>query len=124
MRRAIDATPGLPLKLREQAVAMERSLEEIDRAVNGDRVMRSHQEAEPASIAEHVQAAAGPVRMTTGKPTRTAAEQYQIASDLLAAEIPKLRKLLETDIKAVEKQLDAAGAPATPGRLPDWKGGR
>ena len=54
----------------------------------------------------------------------TAQEQYQIASDILAAEIPKLRKLVEQDIKALEKQLDAAGAPPTPGRLPDWKGGR
>ena len=35
-------------------------------------------------------------------------EQYQIASDGLAVEIPKLRKLMETDIKALEKQLDAA----------------
>ena len=48
-------------------------------------------------------------------------EQYQIASDGLAAEIPKLRKLVEVDIRALEKQLDAAGAPPTPGRLPDWK---
>ena len=39
-------------------------------------------------------------------------EQYQIASDELAVEIPKLRKLFETDIKALEKQLDAAGAPS------------
>jgi photosystem II stability/assembly factor-like uncharacterized protein len=124
IRRAIDATPSLPLKLREQAGAMERSLEEIDMALNGDRIMRSHQEGVPASIAEHVQGAASPVRTTTGHPTKTAAEQYQIASDALAVEIPKLRKLLETDIKALEKQLDAAGAPATPGRLPDWKGGR
>ncbi len=124
LRRAIDATPALPLRLREQTVAMERSLNEIDRAVNGDRVMRAHQEGVPASIAEHAQAAASPVRATTGKPTKTALEQYQIASDLLAAEVPKLRKLLEMDLKAVEKQLDAAGAPATPGRLPDWKGGQ
>ena len=37
------------------------------------------------------------------------------------AEIPKLRRLVETDIRALEKQLDAAGAPPTPGRLPEWK---
>ena len=92
--------------------------------LNGDRVIASHNEGVPASIAEHVQAAGSPVRTTTGKPTKTAQEQYQIASDLLAAEIPKLRKLVETDIKALEKQLDAAGAPPTPGRLPDWKPGR
>jgi hypothetical protein len=124
IRRAIDGTPSLPLKLREQTVSLERALEEINRVLNGDRVIASHNEGVPASIAEHVQAAGSPVRTTTGKPTKTAQEQYQIASDLLAAEIPKLRKLVETDIKALEKQLDAAGAPPTPGRLPDWKGGR
>ena len=51
-------------------------------------------------------------------------EQYQLVSDQLALEIPKLRKLIETDIRNLEKQLDSAGAPPTPGRLPDWKGGK
>jgi hypothetical protein len=121
IRRAIDATPSLPLKLREQAIALEKGLGEVDRALNGDRVMEARNEGVPESIAGHVQAAASPGRGTTGRPTKTAQEQYQIASEMLAAEIPKVRKLLETDIKALEKQLDAAGAPPTPGRLPDWK---
>ena len=121
IRRAIDATPSLSLKLREDCIRLERQLNEINMALNGDRVWRATNEGVPASISEHVQSAAGPTRGTTGRPTRTAMEQYQIASDLLAAEIPKVRKLVETDIKALEKQLDAAGAPPTPGRLPDWK---
>ena len=121
IRRAIDATPSLPLKLREDCVRLERQLEEINIALNGDRVWRATNEGVPASISEHVQAAAAPARATTGRPTKTATEQYQIASDLLASEIPKVRKLFETDIRALEKQLDAAGAPPTPGRLPDWK---
>jgi hypothetical protein len=29
--------------------------------------------------------------------------------------------LIESDIRGLEKQLDAAGAPPTRGRLPDWK---
>jgi hypothetical protein len=90
-------------------------------ALNGDRVWRATNEGVPSSISDHVNAAASPTRGTTGRPTKTAIEQYQIASDLLGAEIPKLRKLVETDMKALEKQLDAAGAPPTPGRLPDWK---
>src|SRR5262249_9964305 len=113
--------PSLSPKLHEQTLGLERTLAEINRALTGDNVMRAHNEGVPASIAEHVQAAGSPVRTTTGRPTKTAAEQYQVASDELAAEIPKLRKLLETDIRALEKQLDAAGAPPTPGRLPDWK---
>jgi hypothetical protein len=83
--------------------------------------MRARQEATPESIAERVQSAAGTLRQTTGHPTKTAMENYQIASDELALEIPKLRRLIETDIHGLEKQLDAAGAPPTPGRLPDWK---
>ncbi len=120
IRRAVDATPSLPAKVYEQTLALERNLDDIDRALSGDRVMRQHQEGVPASIADHIQAAASPLRSTTGRPTKTALEQYQIGSDELATIIPKLRKLLETDIKALDKQLDAAGAPPTPGRLPDW----
>jgi photosystem II stability/assembly factor-like uncharacterized protein len=122
IRRAIDATPSLPTRLREESLKLEKNLNDINTALSGDRIMRAHNEGVPASISDHMQAAAGPTRGTTGRPTKTAMEQYQIASDELAAEIPKLRKLIETDIKALEKQLDAAGAPPTPGRLPDWKG--
>jgi hypothetical protein len=121
IRRAIDATPALPTKLREETLRLEHQLDQINLNLNGDRVWRATGEAVSASISDHVQSAAGPTRGTTGRPTKTALEQYQIASDGLATEIPKLRKLLETDIKALEKQLDAAGAPPTPGRLPDWK---
>ena len=124
IRRAIDATPALPPKLREEALRLEKTLNEIELAVNGDRVWRAHNEGTPASISEHVQAAASPTRGTTGHPTRTAQEKYQIASEELAVEVPRLRKLIETDMKAIEKQLDAAGAPYTPARLPDWKPGK
>jgi hypothetical protein len=121
IRRAIDATPSLPSKLRDDCIRLERQLDEVNTTLTGDRVWRATNEGVPASISDHVQAAASPTRGTTGRPTKTAMEQYQIASDLLAAEIPKLRKLFESDMKVLEKQLDAAGAPPTPGRLPDWK---
>ena len=62
----------------------------------------------------------GKVLIVTERDT-TNIDTYTIASDGLAIEIPNLRKLTETDIPALEKQLDAAGAPPTPGRLPDWK---
>ena len=29
--------------------------------------------------------------------------------------------ILAEDVYAIEKRLDAVGAPYTPGRLPDWK---
>jgi chromosome segregation ATPase len=121
IRRAIDATPALSFKLREETGTVEKRLGEITRVLRGDAVLRARQEPVAESIADRVSAAAQSLRQSTGRPTRTALESYQIASDELAAEIPKLRRLMETDIRALEKQLDAAGAPPTPGRLPDWK---
>jgi photosystem II stability/assembly factor-like uncharacterized protein len=121
IRRAIDATPALPTKLREDAINLEKRLDEINRELRGDPVMRSRDEPTPESISERVNSAAGTMRLTTGRPTKTAVDSYQIASDELASEIPKLRRLIETDLRALEKQLDAAGAPPTPGRLPEFK---
>jgi len=36
----------------------------------------------------------------------------------LQCEVEKLRVILDVDLKALDKTFDAAGAPATPGRLP------
>ena len=124
IKRAIDATPSLSPKLHEQALGLQRDLDAINLALAGDRIWRATNEGVPASISEHIQSAGGSTRGTTGAPTKTALEQYQLGSDLLAAEIPKLKKLIEVDIRNLEKQLDAAGAPPTPGRLPEWKGGK
>ena len=120
IRRAVDATPSLPLALHQQVAGLEKQLAEINRALNGDEVWRSHNEGTPASIAEHIEAAADGIGEMTQHPTKTALEQYHIGADELAVQIPRLKKLLEADIKAIEAQLDAAGAPHTPGRLPDW----
>jgi len=32
-----------------------------------------------------------------------------------------LRQLIEVDLTRLEKQLEAAGAPWTPGRIPEWR---
>jgi hypothetical protein len=118
--RAIDVTPSLSPKLREQARELEQQLTAISRALRGDNVLRDRNEATPDSISERIQWASFSLRQTTGRPTKIAMENYQIASDELTGEIVKLRRLMETDIRGLEKQLDAAGAPATPGRLPDF----
>jgi len=123
IKRAIDATPTLSPKLHETALNLQRELDGINLALSGDRLWRAHNEGTPASISERIQSAGGSTR-GTGHPTKTSMEQYQIGSDELAVQIPKLKKLIETDMKNLEKQLDAAGAPPTPGRLPDWKGGK
>jgi photosystem II stability/assembly factor-like uncharacterized protein len=117
MKRALEAAPALPLKVREEIRQAERRLADITRALQGDRALRSRNEPAPVSIAERVFGIGGALRATSGRPTRTVEEQYAIASAELAEETAKLKRLVDTEIRAIEKQLDAAGAPPTPGRL-------
>jgi hypothetical protein len=35
--------------------------------------------------------------------------------------LSQLRQLIEVDLARLEKQLEAAGAPWTPGRIPTWQ---
>ena len=48
-------------------------------------------------------------------------DSYSVAAQEFAQELAKLRALVETDLVKLEKALEAAGAPYTPGRLPEWK---
>jgi hypothetical protein len=54
-------------------------------------------------------------------PTKTQQDQYAIAAAEFEQELPKLRVLVETDLKKFEQKLDAAHVPLTPGRFPEFK---
>ena len=58
---------------------------------------------------------------TLSEPTGTNRRQY----DIVAAEFEKIlaqvKPLIETELKRVEDQAEAAGVPWTPGRLPVWR---
>jgi photosystem II stability/assembly factor-like uncharacterized protein len=120
IRRAIQETPGADEKLAQSAATVDKKLEEILVALRGDPNARRRGENPPPSLQERVGTASS-VRTSTSKPTQTQLESYHIASEQLAAELPKLRQLIEGDLAKLEKALEALGAPWTPGRLPEWK---
>jgi hypothetical protein len=51
----------------------------------------------------------------------TQQESYRVASQRFGPELAKLRKLIEVDVRELDKALDVAGAPWTAGRLPEWR---
>ena len=63
----------------------------------------------------------GQQNMSTAKPTQTQMEQYNFAAQEFEPVLARLRRLIESDVVKLEKALEAAGAPYTPGRLPEWK---
>lgn len=59
--------------------------------------------------------------VTTSGPTGTYHRAYQEAYDRFGEALTALEKL-EGRIRIVEDELEKAGAPYTPGRMPVWEG--
>jgi len=53
-------------------------------------------------------------RTSTASPTTTQQKDYEIASAALAVQQAKLKSLGGTDVRKLENQLEALGAPYTP----------
>jgi photosystem II stability/assembly factor-like uncharacterized protein len=121
IKRAVDQTPGLDPKWHAQVRALEKRYRDIQRVLRGDETLRRRNENTPPSVAERVETIVDGLRFWLSKPTMTQRENYVLASREFGQELAKLRTLMDVDLKDLEKALDAAGAPWTPGRLPEWK---
>jgi photosystem II stability/assembly factor-like uncharacterized protein len=101
--------------------AIEAKLRKISDKLNGDGIKGRLDIDEPPSINSRLFSAIYDGYGTTSDPTTTMKEQLQIAGDEFAEVFTQLKDVYEKDIKALEQKLEAAGAPYTPGRMPDWK---
>ena len=117
--RALDLAPAAPLALPEQARALQKNLAAIIAAIRGDSTLRSRNEPSDPSIADRVNGIDQERGRTLGRATATHERQYELARGLYGAELTKLRQLVQADIPALERELEKAGAPYTPGRVPD-----
>src|SRR5262245_25415081 len=121
IKRAIAETPSLPQRLQEDATVLERRTNEILRALSGDNAARQRNINTPPSINDRIGYVVGAQRMSISRPTQTQIAQYNAAAQEFESTLGQLRQLIETDLARLEKQLEAAGAPWTPGRIPEWK---
>jgi photosystem II stability/assembly factor-like uncharacterized protein len=121
IKRAIAETPSLPNRLYEDAMVLEKRNNEILRMLSGDSAARQRNMNTPSSINDRVGYVVGAQRMSTARPTQTQQHQYTAAAQDFEGVLVQLRQLIEVDLARLEKQLEAAGAPWTPGRVPEWK---
>ena len=121
IKRAISETPSLPHSLYDQAMALEKRNNDIIRALSGDAEARRRNMITRPSINDRVGYVVGAQRMSTSRPTQTQQNQYGAAAQDFEAVLTQLRQLIEVDVSRLEKQLEAAGAPWTPGRIPEWR---
>ncbi|MGB2753039.1 MAG: hypothetical protein WBC19_13365 [Pyrinomonadaceae bacterium] len=114
-KRAAQEAPVDNKKLIEQAEAFDN---EIDALINAIRGGRENSDIPPPSIAQRVGNIAGTIRLSTIRPTQTQLTQYDLSSAEFAPVLARLRTLIDVSLPGFEKTLEAAGAPLTPGRLP------
>jgi photosystem II stability/assembly factor-like uncharacterized protein len=117
IKRALDATPSAPRALHDQTRALQKRLTAILVELQGARSLRSRNEPTPIAISERVNTISSELTRTLGRPTTTHEQQYQIGSELFVVQRAKLKELVETDLPALEKELQRFGAPHTPGRV-------
>lgn len=117
MKRALDATPTAPRTVHDQTRQVQKTLAALLIELRGDQSLGSRSVPLPESINSRVNGISGEQARSFSRPTTTHEEQYTIASELFAAELPKLQQLVTRDMPALERELERVGAPWTPGRV-------
>ncbi len=120
IRTALREAPAAEKQLGAAADLIEQTNRGILRALRGDQEMQKRNEPVPSSIDDRVETILEGERFAFAKPTQTHLDDYNIAAGEFAEELGKLRALVEVDLTKLEKDMEAAGAPWTPGRVPEW----
>jgi hypothetical protein len=119
IRRALDETENADAALLAKVNAVDATLRDIDEAINGDVALNAQVEPTPPALNDRITVAVNGLT-TTAPPTKTHEEQLSIAERDFVPLLAKLRQAVEVDLAAIERQMNAAGAPWTPGRIPEW----
>ncbi len=120
IRAALRETPAAETQLGAVADALEKREREITRSLDGDSELARLNEPVPSSINDRVTGIMEGERFSLARPTQSHLDSYNIAAGEFAEQLGRLRTLVDVDLAKLEKDMDAAGAPWTPGRVPEW----
>jgi photosystem II stability/assembly factor-like uncharacterized protein len=120
MNRALAVAPIDGEAMLKTADELQKRDAELQAKLTGDRVAREHEEPEPPSILQRIGRVTGGVSNSTTKPTGTQETDYKVTAELFSPVQQSLHQLVD-DMHKLEAQLDAAGVPHTPNRVPSWK---
>ncbi len=120
IHEALHQTPSAEKQLAPVADGIEQKNREILRALRGDVAIARRNEPVPTSISGRVNSIMDGERFSIAKPTQSHVESYNIAAVEFTEQLAKLHALVEVDLTKLEKDMESAGAPWTPGRVPEW----
>ncbi len=121
LKVAVRDAPAADPALGERLRALEARLQDLLVELRGDRVVASHQEPTAPSILDRVDQIVSGHWTSTSAPTATHRRNYDLAADAFAPLLESLRQLIDVDLAAIESEVESAGGPWTPGRMPAWE---
>ena len=121
IKRALLETTAPVDGLMADALSIEKQIDDILKNFRGDNTLRSRNENTPPTLSERINNVVDNGRVITSRPTQTDRDAYAIVSADLGGEIQKLKTVANVDLPKLEKAMEAAGSPWTPGRIPEWK---
>lgn len=121
IRQGLDQTPGADPKLRGTTRELQKRVRDLLIELRGDPVAGENWENEPPTLQQRVGRIVAHHRSSTAKPNAIQMNEYKYASQQFAPALEKLRTLVDVDLSNLQKALDEAGVPHTPGRIPSWK---
>ena len=116
MRAALDDTPRAGEQLYGRLEAIEARLAGIAAELQGEPVPGRLNQPSAPSIMGRIGQVAGGHWGTRQEPTETQRASLEIAREGFDEVVAALRSLLRDDLAALERDMEAAGAPWTPGR--------
>ncbi len=103
--------------------AIKAQLKDIKRDLTGDDILTRYEGQSRMSLKGRTDLIIGSLWITTAGPTGTYQRAYDEARAEFGTVLADLRRAHDRT-RALEDQLEKAGAPYTPGRMPVWNGGQ
>jgi photosystem II stability/assembly factor-like uncharacterized protein len=120
IKRALVDAPDAGVELFETVRELETRLADIEVELTGDETVTSRFEYAPLSITDRLDRAVGGF-WSSSAPTTTHQRSYEIAGRAFEGVLERLRVLVDEDMRGLGDELEAVGAPWTPGRgVPKW----
>jgi len=120
LKRALDQTPNADPQIRTDLMALENSLRDVQWAMNGDPTVRRRRQSTPPSLTGRLRRFTGGWGSLLHEVTGFHREQYDVVAGEFSGILARFRTLIDTDLKRIEDAAEAAGAPWTSGRIPNW----
>ena len=121
LRKALLDTPTVAPALFLELRGIERRLNDLLIRLRGNRTRERRQAPMAPSINSRVQQVVGNQWRVTSSPTHTQRDAYRHAGTEFTELLAELRALILDDLTSLEEQMEASGAPWTPGRVPVWE---